>query len=91
MQIAKKTEEELQLVNDELVSLKQEFMQAHQNSEDLSKQCFMMEQKNQELQSELKMVRSQVVDNLESERNKLDDETVKLQMTIKVKDEQIFS
>ena len=51
----------------------------------------MLEQKNASLQEDVKIARNSVVDNLESERNHVEDKVTKLQMIMKVKDEQILS
>ena len=55
------------------------------------KDCHLLEQKVESLQEELRMARNQVIDNLESDRNKNEENVIQLQMMMKVKEEQIFS
>lgn len=50
-----------------------------------------LEKKVNSLQEEIKYARNHVVDSLESERNHIEDKVMALQMTTKVKDEQILS
>ena len=57
----------------------------------LSKQFMQTENHKQSLQSELKTTQNQIVDNIESERNRLDDKIIQLQMSLKVKDEKILA
>lgn len=78
VEAAQKTEEQLQLVTDELTQLKQEFVKQLQSAEELSKQCFLLEQKNTQLQDEAYNARNQVVDNLESERNHTEEKVIDL-------------
>ena len=49
------------------------------------------ENHKQSLQTELKTTQNNLVDNIESERNRLDDRLIQLQMSIKVKDEKILA
>ena len=44
-----------------------------------------------QLTDEVLQAKNQVVDNLESERNHTEDKVIALQLTMKVKDEQIMS
>ena len=87
----KKTEEELLIVSDELAAAKMSNQTIRQDFEVLSKQLAQTENYKQSLQSELKTTQNNLVDNIESERNRLDDRLIQLEMSNKVKDEKIMA
>ena len=87
----KRTEEELIIVTEELAQAKQSNQTIRQDFEILSKQFTQTENHKQSLQTELKTTQNNLVDNIESERNRLDDRLIQLQMAIKVKDEKILA
>ena len=67
--------------------MKEDFFKAHQNADIVAKECQLLEQKVESLQEQVRLSKNQVIDNIESERNKTESNVIQLQMTMKVKDE----
>ena len=84
---AKKTEEDLGTITDELNQLKDDYLKVCQDSEELSTKCFNLEQEKEKLRGRANQTRNEIVDNYESERNFAEDKLINYQINMKVKEE----